>query len=96
MILQYYCIIFNVIYKISDPDGENGISLGSYLLRGPPNKTVRPSVSFTIETNWVLLTEWTTLLLSTIPVTLNKDDPRVICDPDTDGPTAMSDGPRNK
>ena len=31
---------------------------GSYLFRGPLDQTVDPSVSFTIKTNQVSLTEW--------------------------------------
>ena len=45
---------------------------GSYLFRGPSDQIAGPSVSLTIETNRISLTEWAILVQYTIQITHNK------------------------
>ena len=52
---------------------------GLYLFREPSDQTVDPSVTFTIETNGISLTEWTIFVWPTIQIKCNIDDSRVVC-----------------
>ena len=84
---------------------------GSYLLHGLLDQTDGPSVSFTIATNGISLTEQTILVKHPTKITCNKDDPfsvvkfskrqfgltgHVSMVEDTDWQTVWCDGPRNK
>ena len=69
--------------------------LWSYLFRGPSDETVGPSLSFTIETDVVSLTEWSDRPPKS-SITRTTPGWSFSMIKYTDGPTVLSRGPRNK
>ena len=52
---------------------------GSYWFRGPLDQTIRSSVSFTIETNEITLTEWTILIRRTTQINCKRHGSWMVC-----------------